>query len=151
MKTAALIVCERSGAWAAAWRQSWSRQVDRRTLQLPAVRCVETRSGAECLESLADAPAAFVLVELTAASRQQSLALLSQIMLRSRQAVVAVAAERRLAPYEWRVRELGAAHFLMSPRELPALCRMVERHATRASEIDLELEDRIWAELPWGE
>jgi hypothetical protein len=151
MKTATLIVCERNGAWAAAWRQSWSRRAEQRASSLPDVRCLETRSGAECLERLADAPAAVVLVELTAASSERSLSLLSQIALCSRQALAVVAAERQFAPYEWTIRELGAVHFLVSPRELPALCGLVERHAARAPEIELELEDGIWAELPWGE
>ncbi len=151
MKTATLIVCEQSGGWAAAWRQSWSRRAACRSSPLPAVRCLETRSGAECLERLADAPAALVLVELTAASSERSLSLLSQIAQCSRQALVVVAAERRLARCERLVRELGAVHFLVSPRELPALCGMVERHAARAPEIESELGDRIWAELPWSE
>lgn len=151
MNGSALIVCERTGQWAAAWRQAWLRRSQRSARPLPEVRCIETRSPAECLEKLAKAPAAFVLVELTAESCDRALELLSQIALRCRQAVAAVAAERRLADHEWLARELGAAHFIISPRELPGLCRMVERHAALAPEIELELEERIWASLPWGE
>lgn len=151
MKRATLIVCERTGAWAAAWRQWERRRAAVAQREPPHVRCLETRSAAECLEQLAETPASFVLIELTTASRERALELLSQIALRHRAALPAVAAGRELADHEWLVRELGAVHFIISPREMPALGRMIERYAQRAPEVELELEERIWAELPWAE
>ncbi|MHC4180462.1 MAG: hypothetical protein ACYSWU_23415, partial [Planctomycetota bacterium] len=54
---ARLIVCERSGRWAVGLR---------RELAAGEVRVYETRNLADCWEMLAEAPASFVIVELSA-------------------------------------------------------------------------------------
>lgn len=148
-----MIVCERTGQWAVAWRQAWRRAAppggEPRELPL-----IETRSPAECLATLAACPAAFVLIELAAASCEQNLELLLQISLLDRQATAAVAAERPLAEYEWLVRELGAVHFLTSPRELSPLCRMASRYAVLLPDVksrdEVDGDEHIWNRLPWG-
>ena len=145
-----LIFFERSGSWAAAWRQAWERYARRAAGQMPEIRTIETRSPEDCLQHLREFPAAFVVLELAAEDRDRALELLLEITTRHRGAAAAVVAERTIQEYEWSLRELGAVHFIVSPRELPALCRMVERHAARAPREELELEARAWASLPWG-
>jgi hypothetical protein len=151
--TTPLIFCERSGQWAAAWRIAWRRRL-RGAEPRAEVRVRETRSAAECLETIASAPAAFVVLELTAADCDRALDLLFEVSTRYRGAAAAVAAERSMRHYEWLARELGAVHFVVSPRELPPLVGMVERFAerfaARVPERELEFEDSVWASLPWG-
>jgi hypothetical protein len=144
-----LIFCERSGRWAAAWRQAWERYARGAAGEAPEIRTIETRSPEECLQHLREFPASFVVLELAAEDRDRTLELLLEITTRHRGAAAAVAAGRTIQGYEWPLRELGAIHFIVSPRELPALCRMVERHAARSPQGELELEARIWASLPW--
>ena len=150
MNAAPLIFCERTGNWAAAWRLAWQR-AGIHFCEAPAdLRCIETRSPVECLERLTDWPAAFVILELTSAACDQTLDLLADIGVRFRPARLAVVCERPMIDYEWLARELGAVHVLASPRELPALCRMVARYAARLPEPSLDWEERIWASLPWA-
>ena len=145
-----LIFCERSGNWAVAWRQAWERYARGAAGEAPEIRTIETRSPEDCLQHLREFPAAFVVLELAAEDRDRALELLLEITTRHRGAAAAVVAERTIQEYEWSLRELGAVHFIVSPRELAALCRMVERHAARAPREELELEARAWASLPWG-
>jgi DNA-binding NtrC family response regulator len=153
-KRAPLIFCERSGQWAAAWRIAWRRRL-RGAEPRADIRVRETRSAAECLEAIESAPAAFVVLELTAADCDRALDLLFEISTRYRGAAAAVAAERTTKHYEWLAREMGAVHVLVSPRELPSLVGMVERFAERFAarfpQRELEFEDRVWASLPWGD
>lgn len=141
-----MIFCERGGQWATAWRIAW-----RRRLRGADIRVRETRSPAECLETIESAPAAFIVLELTAADCDRTLDLLFEISTRYRCAAVAVAAERSMKDYQWLVRELGAVQFLVSPRELPTLAGMAERFAARVPPRELDFQDSVWASLPWGE
>ena len=101
--TGRLMVCERSGPWAAALR---------RELAEAGVRVWETRSLAECWESLAAAPASFLIVELTLARCRRPVAADGAAAARlSRWPEVAVVAARPLAGWQWLVREAGAVDF----------------------------------------
>ena len=62
----------------------------------------------------------------------------------------AVVAERDLAPCEWLVRESGAVHFCVSPREAGPLARLAVRHLEAAPQPERTLVQQIWDELPWG-
>jgi hypothetical protein len=138
---ARLIVCERLGHWAAALR---------RELHVPELRVYETRSLAECWEMLAGHPASFVVAELTRPAVQ---ALLDRIVRLGKEfppARAAVVAERDLAPCEWLVRESGAVHFCVSPREAGPLARLAVRHLEAAPQPERTLVQQIWDELPWG-
>jgi hypothetical protein len=150
MDTATLVFCERTGRWAVAWRGAWTRATANRAEQ--PLRVVETRGARECRETLAGLPGAFVAIELTAAGADAALDLLAELTTNCRGAAAAVLAERELADYEWLARELGAVHFVASPRQLPPLVDIVRRHAARAPAIARELETReeIWSRLPWS-
>jgi hypothetical protein len=135
------IVCEREGRWAVALRRESADQGE---------RVYETRTIAECWEMLARWPASFVVVELT---RSNARALLERMESAGRdfpQARVAVVAERALASCEWWMREAGAVHFVVSPREVAPLARIAVRHLKAAPRRKSSLTERIWAALPWG-
>ena len=138
---ARLIVCEHSGRWAVGLR---------RELQAADVRVYETRGLKECWEMLAEAPASFVVVELT---RQAAEGLLPRMARLGRDfplARVAVVADRCLAGYQWLMREAGVVHFTCSPRRLGPVARLSLRHLSQAPSPPETVVQRIWSGLPWG-
>ncbi|HUY32163.1 MAG TPA: hypothetical protein VMV69_05235 [Pirellulales bacterium] len=155
MEPANLVFCERTGRWAVAWRRAWTlalrggsgagRGENRR------LRVVETRGVSECRETLAAMPAAFVAIELAPASAGAALELLAEVTAKFRGSAAAVLAQAELAEYEWLARELGAVHFVASPRQLPSLVGVVRRHAQRTPAPELEMRQEIWSRLPWGD
>jgi DNA-binding NtrC family response regulator len=176
-----LIVCEQSGHWASAIRRLFSPvvlSVRRAPLEdnapiesnvhddqspilgaaVVAVECriVEARTNENCLAELAQSPQAVVGVELCDATRERALDLLSTIAERYPACPVVVLADRSMRHYEWLARELGAIHFVASPRQLASLATIVARHSdhtasSNASEAESgrSVED-IWRSLPWG-
>lgn len=138
--SARLIVCERRGDWAVALR---------RELGAAGPRVYETRSVAECWEMLAGRPASFVVAEWTRSSAQALLERMAWLERDFPRARVAVVAERSLAWSEWRVREAGAVHFTVSPRQMGPLASLAVRHVAAAPRPRLSLTERIWADLPW--
>jgi hypothetical protein len=146
MQPAALIVCERTGNWAAAWRRAFGRS----PLGQPQVPIVETRSLDECRQSLRLSPASFVSLELTAANLDSICELLSSLERQFPAAIAVVTAARSLDGCEPIVRELGALHFVSSPRALPSLASIVRRHLARQPRPDRDPAERIRASLPWA-
>ena len=142
MATAAsrLLVCERSGQWAGALRHE---------LAETGLHVWETRSLAECWELLAATPASFVVVELTESHAEGLLRRMTRLERDFPLAQVAVVAQRRLADWQWLVREAGAVHFTCSPRQLAPLAEMACRHLAGVPPPPQSLTDRIWAALPW--
>ena len=176
-----LIVCEQSGHWASAIRRLFSPVVlsvrrapmvgdapserDDRDDQAPslgatvvAVECriVEARTNENCLAELAQAPKALVGVELCDVTRERALELLSTMAERYPACRVFVLADRSMRHYEWLTRELGAVHFVASPRQLASLVTFAGRHWEQTTpsagcdaDSDRSVED-IWRSLPWG-
>ncbi|MFH1268775.1 MAG: hypothetical protein ABIK89_23870 [Planctomycetota bacterium] len=138
--SARLIVCERRGDWAVALR---------RELEAAGPRVHETRSVAECWEMLAGWPASFVVAELTRLSAKALLERMAWLERDFPWARVAVVAERSFAWSEWGVREAGAVHFTVSPRQLGPLASLAVRHLAAVPRPRLGLTERIWADLPW--
>jgi hypothetical protein len=138
---ARLIVCERSGRWAT---------VLRRELGPEAVRVHETRNLTDCWAMLAEAPASFVIVELSAGGVVALLRQMTRLEPDFPLARVAVVAARSLAGYEWLMREAGAVHFACSPRQFGPLARLALRHLAQAPAPQRSLPQQIWASLPWG-
>lgn len=147
MRNAEVIFCERTGAWAAAWRRTW--QTPGLGPPRPLLKLAETRSADECRETLTRSPEAFVVVELTAERCDVALDLLLHVGEHFSAAAVVVVAEREMAAYEWLARELGALAFVTSPRRLGGLCQLALRHAGQRSPSPASLSERIWADLPW--
>lgn len=140
MSSAHMIVCERRDVWAPALRRALGEAASLRS----------TRGLGECAEALAAAPGSLVAVELTA----RAAGTLADFIVRTNQSLgrarVIVLAERRLAEYEWWMREAGAAHFATSPRRLDLLKGFVVRHARQVAGPPTSPRERIWARLPWG-
>jgi len=138
---ARLLVCERTGRWAVTLR---------RELAEVGVRVWETRTLDYCWSELAASPASFVIVELSGdiGALLRRLARLGGEFPAARAAVVA---DRRLAQYEWLLREAGAVHFLCSPRQVGPLAQLACRHLAQVPPPPQSLTERIWATLPWGE
>ncbi len=139
-KPARLIVCERTGRWAVGLR---------RELAAAEVRVYETRSLAECWEELAEAPAGFVVLELTAATADDLLRRMARLEGEFPLAAAAVVADRSLAGYQWLAREAGAVHFTCSARQLGPMARLARCHLDRAPSLPQSITGRIWASLPW--
>lgn len=136
-----LIVCERTGQWAAAIG---------RLLGAAGPRVLETRSLAECWGTLRARPASFVILELTRGNFGPLLDGLAWFGRELPLAAAAVVAERSLAASEWIVREAGAIHFVTSPRSVEGLARAARRHLQQAPRLRPSLAEQIWARLPWG-
>jgi hypothetical protein len=140
-QAARLLVYERTGSWALALGR-----------ELPAgLRVRPTRSLAETWDMLAQAPASFLVLELTPRHAEALLGRLLRLEREYPLARAAVVAERRLAAYEWLVRQAGAVHFACSPRRLAPLARVARRHLAAAPQPDRDVRELIWTGLPWGE
>ena len=137
---ARLIVCERTGCWAVALR---------RELADAGVRVWETRTLADCFDELAESPASFVVLEL-GGDVAGLLGCLTRQGREFRRARLAVVADRRLAGYEWLMREAGAVRFFCSPRQIGRLAQLACRHLAQVPPPPQDLTERIWAGLPWG-
>lgn len=137
-----LIVCERTGQWATNLR---------RELAAAGVRVWETRSLTEAWEALAATPAAMLVVELSAENVEGLLRRMAWMSREFPRARVAVVAARRMAGYQWLMREAGALHFVCSPRRLGPLAALAIRHLADVPMPQQTLVERIWASLPWGE
>lgn len=143
-----MILCERTGTWAAAWRRTWHiRSIHRLG---PTLRLAETRSADECREVLAGSPDAFVVVELTPERCDAALDLLLSVGERFALARAGVVAERGMAVYEGLARELGALDFVTSPRRMAGLCELAARHAERRGSSPLSFAEQVWGDLPWA-
>ncbi|HEY2840508.1 MAG TPA: hypothetical protein VGJ26_15230 [Pirellulales bacterium] len=119
-------------------------------------RIIETRTTENCLSELARSPAALVAVELSGDTRERALELLSTIAERYPAASAVVLADRRMRSYEWIARELGAIHFVASPRQLAPLATIAGKRWKRfrpssdASQENERSVEEIWRSLPWG-
>lgn len=140
------IFCEPRGDWAVACRRALAAIPD-----ADQIRLIETRNLADCREEILNSPGAFVTIELTAACCDDALALMMELSRWRPQVAFAVTAPRTWRNYEALVRELGALHFVVSPRQVRPLAEIAARHLARESESDETLQERTLARLPWRE
>ena len=140
MEPARLIVCEQRGVWASALRRSRRRA---------ACRVYEARSLAAVRPQLDDSPHSVLVWELTRGNVRKLLDQLPSLRAEFPQGCVIVVGERRLAAWEWVVREAGAAHATFSRRRLDLVWRMVERQLDRAPPPRLNWQEQLWRRLPW--
>jgi len=133
------IVCERSNRWAVALRRA-----------MPEVALRETRTLDECRAELDLAPAGVVAVEFTAVRADETAAFIVEVARRFPSARIVVLADRGLAANEWLLRELGAAAWTDSPRELAAIVEVTRRHLESAAAPRPGLREQMLARLPWG-
>lgn len=146
-----LVVCERTGSWAEAFRQAATRA------GLPPISIVETRSTAECRRRLAErrptSAGVPLAVELSLAAAAEVCELLAWHARRFGDAPRIVVAARELADYESLVREAGATTFTASPRDVRSCVLEYLRFRDDPAHVPLEdrrsLGERIRDSLPW--
>jgi hypothetical protein len=143
MPDASLIVCERTGRWAAAWRKAFEAAGVPYSL-------VNTRSLAACEAELREAPSSMAAIELTPSNVEDLARFAVDVMRRHPLSRWLALAEPGLADCRWPVYEMGAVSFAVSVRELPRLTGIFQRHALRRPEPQQGLRDRMWARLPWA-
>ena len=152
MQLPVVIMCERSGQWAAGLR---------RAVGNPAVRIRDTRRLADCLAELASAPASLVALEWTRDRRAECVDFLDRLTRCFPRARAVALAERAAAADEWLAREAGVIHFVASPRRLQPVARLIARHLSHfaaAAGLEGSAEagqaaaalDQFWHELPWN-
>jgi ActR/RegA family two-component response regulator len=141
MHIARIIVSEKTGYWTA---------VLRRAMSSTGYRIHETRSTAECWRELEQNPASLVALELTPDNCESVAGCLVELSSRFHQARAIVLGPRGMEPYEWMLREAGAAHVLFSPRYADGVARLIERHMAQAPQHQPTFHDSIRARLPWG-
>jgi DNA-binding LytR/AlgR family response regulator len=146
VSTASWIFCEPRGNWMVACRRALTASPSKETIRL-----IETRNVAECRQKIANSPGAFVTIELTAECCDEALQLMMDLLRWHADVAFAVTAERAWRNYEPLVRELGAVHFVVSPRQVQPLAAMAARHLSRWSESEQTVPERTLARLPWGE
>jgi len=140
MQSARIIVCEKTGSWAAALRGVLSATQ----------HCVrETRSLAECWRELEQSPASLVALELTSEDSEALVRRLLDLSRRFPRARAIVLGRRVLKPFESLFREAGAAHVLLSPRGVSGAARLIERHMAQVPREQLTFHQSIWNRLPW--
>jgi hypothetical protein len=123
MPTARLIVCERTGRWAAALV---------RELGSGGPQVVQVRSLAQCEAELTARAAAVAAVEVTPANLQAAVALFLRARVIPQVRLVALLAAE-LAGAEVLLREAGACDVLTSLLQAPGLARLAGRHCRMAS------------------
>jgi hypothetical protein len=135
------IVCERSGAWAAALRRHLPREL----------RLRETRTLADCRHELTAAPASLLVVEVSESNLGGVLDLAADVERLFPWARLVAVAPRGGEACEWLLREAGAIHFTTSPRSAAVLARLAARHAARIPLPRATPVAEIWDSLPWQE
>jgi hypothetical protein len=138
---ARLIVCERAGAWAVELR---------RELDDTGVRVWETRNLDDCWAMLAETPGAMLIVELTEPGLTRLLPRMTALPRQFPMARIAIVAPRELRGYEPLMREAGAVHFVVSPRQTAALAQLALRHLASVPLPLRSMAERIWDGLPWS-
>ncbi|MCI0361599.1 MAG: hypothetical protein L0211_24210 [Planctomycetaceae bacterium] len=136
-----LIVCEKSGRWAVAFRRALTDEVQ---------RISEVRSIFGCESMLEEHRTSIVAVEVTTANLDGVIAAIPSWLRRFPHCRVLALTEAELASAETLLREAGAVAVLKSTRDASAAARLVERHFAAAPEIDLPLAQAIAAGLPWA-
>ena len=146
MQTARVIVWEATGGWAAHLR----RALGEMALGEASKWISECRTRQACEEMLDRWPASLVAVEVTADHFEDMLGWLADNGRRRPAARAVVFAAGGLREAEAALRESGALEIAFSPRHLQKVADVSCRHIARAASADLNLRERVMAELPWG-
>jgi len=115
------------------------------------IRLIETRRLSDCQAEIRQAPGAFVTIELTVERCDEALRLMMELSRWRPGTAFTVVADRNWRNYEPLVRELGALHFVVSPRQIHPLAVMAARHLSQWSESEQTLTERTLARLPWSD
>ena len=139
MSSCRLIVCEKTGRWAAALR---------RALQTPGEEVISVRGFPQCWSAFTAAPASLAVVEVTADNLERT----SEFLVRAAefpQARLAVIVSRELAAAELLLREAGAAVVLTTLAQAPGLAQLFVRHQQLAPAVQRTFQELVAERLPW--
>jgi hypothetical protein len=134
-----VVVCEKTGRWAAAIRRVLG----------PAPGLCETRSWPACLQALRSRTAALVAVEMLPDHAEAVCRRLAELSKRSRCVHAILLADRSLQKAEWLLREAGAVHVLFSPRDIIRLRPIWERFRVQNPPSQMTFREHLWSRLPW--
>jgi hypothetical protein len=140
MTYAQVILCEKSGRWAAALRRALGQQT---------VPVAETRSLAQCGEALRTAPASLVALEVTGTNLEAAVSLIVHARREHPAARIGALLDDGAEPVEMLLREAGAVDVLHATRDAPRLAGLALRHLALAPRPELPLREQIAERLPW--
>lgn len=136
-----LIVCERTGHWAALLRAAMDHD---------AIPIVETRSWAACEEAVIRSPESLVAVEVTSETVERVLTFVAAVQSRfSRIRCVGLTSED-IAGSECLLREAGLVDIVQSTLEIPRLIRFAKRLQQHAPEAETDLVTFVDSKMPWS-
>jgi hypothetical protein len=140
MSQARVILCEKTGRWAAALR---------RALGKGSVPVSETLSLSQCGDALQDAPGSLIAVEVSPLALETVLRLIAHARRSDPFARFVALQGAELDSAEPLLREAGAVEVLHSVREAPALALLARRHLALAPRAEPSLSETIAERLPW--
>ena len=140
MPSARAIVCEETTKWAIALR---------RASHGAPLRILETRSLQTCWQEVLTNPASFVMLECLPVNLERTVRWIQQFGTRFRNARVAVLCDPKIESSQWLLREVGAVHTVLSPRNLEPLIGILRRHLDSIPVVEDSLRHQIWQRLPW--
>lgn len=134
------LVCERSGSWAAAWRE-----------RLPpgAPRLIECRLWSEVETHLGEAPASLVCLEARGVPAAEFVSRLATLARHYPLARAIVLADPTTAPAAWAWWDVGVAAVALGPWDLDAVTPVLTRHFAQGVEWDESWRTAWWRRLPW--
>lgn len=138
--TAALVTCEREGAWAGACRRL-----------LPSLPLIETRTLDDAWSGLQRHPHGVLLVELTPERAPQIVSLLVRVQLELPGVLTVACGARVQGAWERLLREAGVALVVSAPWRLHQAASLLRRHLAQAPHPPHSLREQIWQSLPWHE
>lgn len=139
MPFAHLILWERTSRWAVAWRRALRGKL----------RVIETRTGRDCEQELANYSASIVGVEILPERAAEIAAQLVAWRERHPECLLLALGGPALAPWDLCLREAGAFDVLQSRRQVPRLAPLLLRHAGRFPQSPPAWKLALWEKLPW--
>ena len=98
-------------------------------------------------EALAESPESLVAINLQVASLPAIAQMIEFVGGRFCRARVILLGRHESQQAVWMLRELGAAHAIGSPRELPLACRLIRRHFGSRSCSNQSIVDRLLEQM----
>jgi hypothetical protein len=140
MSNCRLIVCEKTGRWAAALRPALGSRPP---------QIVETRSFAGCEAALVESAYSLVALETTAASLEAVLGFIGLVMIRFPRCYVAALLAPEARGAALLVREAGAIAAIDSVLDAGQVARLARRQLAQAPSAQTGLQDSVWERMPW--
>ncbi len=141
MRSARLIVCEKTGKWA---------HVLRGLVSLPQATVCETRSLAEARARLQESPAGVLAVECSAENWRDVCRGLPRLTGEFPRLRVVVLGQPSVRPAECLLRTAGAHHVAYSLIGMWDTSRWIVRHFEQVPQREEPVREWTWERLPWS-